>query len=86
MELDELLKEELDIDSPDFTAEEAESAVETTSEDDFAGKATEYLKGLIADGGWGKTNYQRKKFRGSNYLVLRFGESKKVFKMAWILR
>lgn len=84
MELDELLKEELDVDSPDFTAEEAESAIDTVSEDDFAAKAAEHLKGLIVDGGWGKTDYRRKKFGGVNYLVLRFGESKTVFKMAWL--
>lgn len=84
MELDDLLKEELNTDSPDFTAEEAESATETLNEDDFAGKAATYLKGLMAKGVWGKTDYQRRKFKGVNYLVLRFGDFKMVFKMAWL--
>lgn len=84
MELDDLLKEELDTDSPDFTLEEAESATETLNIDDFADKAVKYLKDLIADGVWGKTDYQRKKLGGVNYSVLCFGGYKKVFKMAWL--
>jgi hypothetical protein len=84
MELDDLLKEELNSDSPDFTAEEAESAIETTSEDDFVGKSAEHLNGLIAEGVVGRTDYQRKKFGGVNYSVLCFGGYKKVFKVAWL--
>jgi hypothetical protein len=84
MELDELLKDELNQDSPDFTAEEAEAATDTTSEDDFAAKAAGYLKELIANGAFGRTDYQRKKFGGVNYSVLCFGGYKKVFKVAWL--
>lgn len=84
MELDDLLKEELNTDSLDFTAEEAASATNTSSEDDFADKAAGYLKGLIAEGAYGRTNFERKKFGGVNYMVLRFGGSKMVFKMSWL--
>jgi hypothetical protein len=85
MDLDDLLKEE-DTDSPDFTAEEAASAIETVSEDDFVAKAADHLKGLITIGVSGRTQYQRKKFKGVNYEVLRLGDSKLVFKMAWLPR
>jgi hypothetical protein len=84
MEFDELINQELDVDSPDFTAEDAKSAIETVSEDDFSVKATEHLKRMIDSGESGRTNYQRKKFAGSNYLVLCFGGSKAIFKMGWL--
>lgn len=84
MELDELLKEELNTDSPDFTAEEAASATDTLGENDFAVKVSEHLKKLIDGGVFGRTDYQRRKFEGTNYMVLRFGVSKRVFKMAWL--
>jgi hypothetical protein len=84
MELEELLKSELNQDSPDFTAEEAESAIDTSSEEDFAIKLTEHLKELIENGGSGRTDYRRKKFGGVNYMVLCFSDSKIVFKMAWL--
>ena len=84
MELDELLKDELNTDSPDFTSEEAASATDTTSDDDFAVKVAAHLNKLINAGEWGKTDYQRRKFGGVNYMVLRFGGSKMVFKMAWL--
>lgn len=83
MELDELLKEE-NLDSPDFTAEEAASAIETVSEDDFVSKAAEHLKKLMLIGIAGRTKYQRKKLNGINYEVLLLGDHKIVFKMAWL--
>jgi hypothetical protein len=83
MELDELLKDE-NTTSPDFTAEEAASATDTASANDFAVKVSAHLKKLIDAGGWGRTDFQRRKFGGVDYTVLRFEDSKRVFKMAWL--
>jgi hypothetical protein len=84
MQLDDLLKDEFNSDSPEFTAEEVESAINTISENDFVKKSAEHLKGLIAEGVVGRTEYQRKKFGGVNYSVLYFGGYKKVFKTSWL--
>lgn len=84
MELEELLKAELETDSLDFTEEEATSAIETSNGDDFVAKATAHLKGLLEKGVTGTIKYQRKKRNRINYEVVTFGDHKAVFKMAWL--
>jgi hypothetical protein len=86
MDLDDLLKEELNTNSPDFTAEEAASAIETSSLDDLALKAKAYLQELIASDSTGTYPYhsQRRMFGGINYYRITFGDHQKVFKTEWL--
>lgn len=86
MDLDDLLKEELNTNSQDFTAEEAASAVETNSLDDLALKAKSYLQELIASDSTGAYPYrsQRRMFGGVNYYRIIFGDHQKVFKTEWL--
>ena len=84
MDLEELspLQEALNANSPDFTAAEAESAVETSNPDDFIAKVVEFVKTHDSP------SHQaiRKMFNGVNYHVVISGESKGVFKMEWLPR
>jgi hypothetical protein len=84
MDLEELspLQEALNADSPDFTAEDALSAVETNTPDDFIAKVVEFVKNH--DGPSHQTS--RKIFNGVNYHVVISGESKAIFKMGWLPR
>jgi hypothetical protein len=76
------LQEAIEGDSPDFTAEEAASAVETSTPDDFIAKVVEFVKGHEGN----SHRAIRKMFGGINYHVVILGESKGVFKMAWLPR
>jgi hypothetical protein len=80
------LQEALNGDSPDFTAEEAALAVETSSLDDLAQKAKAYLQELIASDSTGTYPYrsQRRMFGGANYYRIIFGDHQKVFKTEWL--
>lgn len=74
----------IDDDSPDFTAEEAASAIDTLNEDDFVAKVANHIKVLIRSGTKGTPQYHRKKHNKVNYEVVLFGDVKAVFKLGWL--
>jgi hypothetical protein len=85
MDLEDLapLQEALEADSPDFTAEEAASAIETISNDDFMDKAITHLREQLT-AGVVQIDYQRRRFGGVNYQRVLFGESKLIFRLGWL--
>lgn len=82
MEFEDLapLKEAVEGDSPDFTAEEAASAIETYNLEDFVAKVFEFVSSHEGP----LHQAFRKKFERVNYHVVILGEFKAVFKMGWL--
>ena len=70
---------ELDEDSTDFTAEEAESAVSTSSQVDFMGKAKEALAAKGA-----KARFQLRRRAGILYCRMSVEETSWVFRTDWL--
>jgi hypothetical protein len=80
----DVIQAALDEDSSDFTEEEANSAIETTSEDDFVSKVVAHLSKLAEGGASDQIKYQRKKRSKINYEVVTFGGVRATFKLSWL--
>ena len=72
---------DLDEDFPDLTEEEALSAVDTSSMDDFVKQASDFVKQ-----GNGEPHYDRRVRSGILYCRILVGSQRKVFRTDWLRR
>ena len=73
---------DLDEDSSDFTEEEAKSAAETSSTDDFVMGAAAFIK----QAGSGEPHYERRVRAGIFYCRILVAGQKRVFRTDWLRR
>lgn len=76
----------LNEDSPDFSQEEADSAINTADVDDMRDKVVDHLRKQALAGVTGRIEYQRRRWKGVDYQRVVMGTSKAVFKIAWLRR